>query len=354
MTVHMQSSATSRAEPALHTVLVPFTLLQKNKAKSSQKKRSNSPPQHQNMSPQIYSSPPMAPTLKRTRSCNEPAPTWGSPKKIKTSLLGDDDVDSYDKPHDNFVLCGRGERTNRHPGNKVFRRVVEANRAQYHSGSRNNKALIARSIVEAIMRQDPPGKFVRLDKNSDLWVDIGMKESMKKTSQALREESLKESKTVEESKDDDEEYESSGSEEEELEDEKPPSPVPSQFNNYAHQQGFAKGTVSFDASEQEVHDPEPEDDAFDRMIEDLAMLEHDADVDTSSEPTSDLSASSSKELSDAPLQISLLYQSSIDSSAISVISQDTESPTGVEISKSIFYDGHGDDNLHHITNIRMV
>lgn len=47
--------------------------------------------------------------------------------------------------------------------------------------------MIAKSIVQAIYCQDPPGRFVREDKKSGLWFDVGMKEAVKKTSQALRE-----------------------------------------------------------------------------------------------------------------------------------------------------------------------
>jgi hypothetical protein len=109
------------------------------------------------------------------------------PKKIMLSSIEHEGGGFSDPPPSHFVLCGRGERTNRHPGNKTFRRLVDLNRSLYHPGTRKQKGLIAASIVLAICRQDQPGRFVRFDKKSKLWFDVGMKQAIKKTSQALRE-----------------------------------------------------------------------------------------------------------------------------------------------------------------------
>lgn len=111
----------------------------------------------------------------------------GSPKKIKLSSTEHEGCSFSDPPPSHFILCGRGERTNRHPGNKIFRRLVDQNRSLYHSGTKKRKGLIATSIVEAIYRHDQPGRFVRQDKKSKLWFDVGIKQAIKKTSQALRE-----------------------------------------------------------------------------------------------------------------------------------------------------------------------
>jgi len=314
------------------------------------------------MAPELESIAAMRASLKRTRSAEavvqaNPAPLYGTAKKIKTSLLGDDDVDSYNEPHDHFVLCGRGERTNRHPGNKAFRRVVEANRKQYHSGPRRHKILIARSIVEAVYRQDPPGCFVRKDKATGLWVDIGKKEATKKTSQALREESLKDKNTTEESDDHnkDDTESSDGNEEEreereERENQKPPATQPSQ--PYGHQQGFVQGAVSFHSSEQ--GDTSSLDDDFERMMGCLDVLAHDADfapLHLPNEPATDLSRHSSEGSSDLPLPIALNYHSSIDSGGIiSVVSRDS-SECDVDISKSIFEESN---EFGHMTSIEAV
>ena len=101
-----------------------------------------------------------------------------------TLVLHDGGVFSNPPPR-HFVLCGRGERSNRHPGNKTFRRLVDHYRTLYNSATRKQKGLLATSIVLALKNQDR--KFVHYDKTSKLWKDVGMKQAIKKTSQALRE-----------------------------------------------------------------------------------------------------------------------------------------------------------------------
>jgi hypothetical protein len=311
--------------------------------------------------------------LKRARSPEDSSssPVFGTTKKVKTSLLADDDEpDSFDKPYDHFVLCGRGEKTNRWPGNRAFRRVVEANRAQYHAGPRRNKTLIARSIVEAVRNQKPPGLFVRKDKDSGLWIDIGKKEAIKKTSQALREDSKKDKKPPaqgeeeddDENKDnDDNETNDTGSsysdgedsepeDQQDEDDAKPPALARAHGFHGAHQGGFAGGAVSFHSSErgdsdgataQELDDNEEDD--FYRMIDmcRFSDLAHDADfepLDLPHEaPMGDFSQSSSKGSEDAPLPTSLVLQTSIDSSIASVVSRDGDSETEDSgFSKSMF------------------
>lgn len=298
-------------------------------------------------------------SLKRARSDDDDgsvqdapdAPRWGVAKKIKTSLLGDDEnVDSYDEPHDNFVLCGRGEGTNRHPGNRAFRRVVKANRSLYHSGPRQHKTLIARSIVEAVYRQDPPGRFVRKQK-SGLWVDIGKDEAVRKTKQALREESLKEKNKsdVEESKsdDDNEENESTGTgKEDEGDDQKPSAEeAPHPGNMYAHEQGFAEGTVSYHSSERgENDDTVARDDDFDRLIDNLDLLAHDADFE---QDQGILSRHSSEGSNDFPLPVCFSHHSSIDSGLLSVVSTDSTA----EVSNRLFDE---DLFLNHMIDVQAV
>lgn len=310
--------------------------------------------------------------LKRERSPEDSSssPVFGTRKKVKTSLLADDDEpDSFDKPHDHFVLCGRGEKTNRWPGNRAFRRVVEANRAQYHEGPRRNKTLIARSIVEAVRTQEPPGLFVRKDKDSGLWIDIGKKEAIKKTSQALREDSKKDKKPPAQGEEDDDENKDNDdnetndtgssysdgedSEQEDQQDEddaKPPALARPHGFHGAHQGGFAGGAVSFHSSERGDSDvataqelDENEEDDFHRMIGmcRFSDLAHDADfepLDLPHEaPMGDFSQSSSNGSEDAPLPTSLVLQTSIDSSIASVVSRDGDSETEDSgFSKSMF------------------
>ena len=95
------------------------------------------------------------------------------------------------EPHSNDILSGRGGLVNKHPGNVTFRRVVEANKKGYHSCPKSHKLLLAQSIVEAIMKQNPPGRFLSEDKGTGEWFNVGKSKAIQKTSQALRENAEK-------------------------------------------------------------------------------------------------------------------------------------------------------------------
>lgn len=52
---------------------------------------------------------------------------------------------------------------------------------------KRQKQLLSRSIVHAVRSQNPPGRFLQRDPQSDLWYDVGDARATEKTSQALRE-----------------------------------------------------------------------------------------------------------------------------------------------------------------------
>ncbi len=90
------------------------------------------------------------------------------------------------KPSKNDVLCGRGGQSNKHPGNRLFRRLVNANKALYQQtpiDDHSQKQSVSLSIVEAIHNQG--GRFLR--KQLCEWVVISSRQAYIKTSQALRE-----------------------------------------------------------------------------------------------------------------------------------------------------------------------
>lgn len=91
------------------------------------------------------------------------------------------------KPHPNDVLCGRGGHAIRHPGNIRFRMVVDHNKALYQTCGKDRKGFVAQSVVEAIYRQEPPGRFLEHNKKTGYWTVIEKKRAIHKTSQALRE-----------------------------------------------------------------------------------------------------------------------------------------------------------------------
>ena len=91
------------------------------------------------------------------------------------------------EPHPHDVLCGRGGFVNKHPGNIVFRRIVEANKERYRSCQVDHKLLLSQSIIDVIRNQAPPGRFLRQSSGGNGWVDAGDTKALQKTSQALRE-----------------------------------------------------------------------------------------------------------------------------------------------------------------------
>ncbi len=90
-------------------------------------------------------------------------------------------------PHD--VISGRGNETvaYAHPGNVHFRNLVKCFKLQYVASKKSDKPAFAKTIVMNIMKKSPPGRFLKQDKATGLWHDIGYKQALAKTRQALRE-----------------------------------------------------------------------------------------------------------------------------------------------------------------------
>mmetsp|Transcript_20868 Transcript_20868/g.29449 ORF Transcript_20868/g.29449 Transcript_20868/m.29449 type:complete len:771 (+) Transcript_20868:242-2554(+) len=92
------------------------------------------------------------------------------------------------QPNGNDVLCGRGGSINAHPGNEQFRGLVEKYRRIYlNARFKQEKRLIASSIVDEIKALDPPGRFLAKDPATETWFAVGEEKARDKTSQALRE-----------------------------------------------------------------------------------------------------------------------------------------------------------------------
>lgn len=133
-------------------------------------------------------------------------------------------IPTNSKPRDLDVLCGRGGLVNNHPGNVVYRRVVDHNKALYLSVHKRHRILVSQSIVQSVLNNG--GRFMTLDmchgnrggnssrdtsqssygaatattaaaaaaQSSSLpsayeldWITIDFKKAVQKTSQALRE-----------------------------------------------------------------------------------------------------------------------------------------------------------------------
>eukprot|EP00580_Thalassiosira_gravida_P014975 CAMPEP_0201664614 /NCGR_PEP_ID=MMETSP0494-20130426/6017_1 /ASSEMBLY_ACC=CAM_ASM_000839 /TAXON_ID=420259 /ORGANISM="Thalassiosira gravida, Strain GMp14c1" /LENGTH=850 /DNA_ID=CAMNT_0048143409 /DNA_START=174 /DNA_END=2726 /DNA_ORIENTATION=+ len=127
-----------------------------------------------------------------------------------------------EEPRPNDVLIGRGGLAVKHPGNIYWRQLMKEvksdyldchRRSKYHhhhqqqqpdntlttndinidsndnnnNGSKSKKSILTSLVVETIRNQFPtPGRFLFQDKVTGKWNDIGDKEAMKKTRQALR------------------------------------------------------------------------------------------------------------------------------------------------------------------------
>ncbi len=92
------------------------------------------------------------------------------------------------EPNVNDVLSGRGGRINSHSGNLQFRQLVNQHKHKYLSKQTKklDKVKIADGIVQTIRRMDPPGRFLKEDKDQN-WLEIGDERARKKAGQAMRE-----------------------------------------------------------------------------------------------------------------------------------------------------------------------
>ena len=96
-------------------------------------------------------------------------------------------LEDIDKPFDTDVMCGRGRGTNFHKGNIRFREMVEGRKEEYRESTRIEKPLVSLNIVRKWRAQSPPGRFLKLNKKTGKWHDVGDEKAREKTSQALRE-----------------------------------------------------------------------------------------------------------------------------------------------------------------------
>jgi hypothetical protein len=91
-----------------------------------------------------------------------------------------------EEPSSLDILCGRGGRSNHHPGNKIYRQVVSEMKSSYRKiGSKSVKTDLSRAIVDHVFKDG--GRFVKMDKASGKFIILTTYEARKKTSQALRE-----------------------------------------------------------------------------------------------------------------------------------------------------------------------
>lgn len=115
------------------------------------------------------------------RSTAQPRPVLNIPPK---------GIGPIADPNVNDVLCGRGGRINSHAGNVQFRDIIHSKKKKYLAPTTKKleKAHIAAGIVNDIRTMNPPGRFLKEEKGTGMWYDIGDAKAIKKTGQALRED----------------------------------------------------------------------------------------------------------------------------------------------------------------------
>lgn len=87
---------------------------------------------------------------------------------------------------DTDVLCGRGGRSNHHPGNKRYRRVISDMRSMYkNQDAKSDKTGLSRRIVDHVCQYG--GRFIKKEATTGRYYVLTRGEARKKTSQALRE-----------------------------------------------------------------------------------------------------------------------------------------------------------------------
>jgi len=85
-------------------------------------------------------------------------------------------------PHDVFSVP---RNSFKHPGNQYFRSLVRHLKNEYVVTPGPQKSLFAILIVKHIQALEPPGRFLKMNKDG-CWEDIGEKRALMKTEQALR------------------------------------------------------------------------------------------------------------------------------------------------------------------------
>ena len=84
--------------------------------------------------------------------------------------------------NDNDVLSGRGGRVNKHPGNIVFRTLVQDYKHEYLDPRtrKMEKAHVAARLVAQVRGMNPPGRFLKEDSdNPGMFLEIGDQKAWK-------------------------------------------------------------------------------------------------------------------------------------------------------------------------------
>ncbi len=87
------------------------------------------------------------------------------------------------------VVCSRGKRYFRHPGNQRFRQIIQESVQEYiDAETRMDKSIVIDSIIESVRAQDNSRlvRFMKHQSRSNSWTELPLEQIRDKVSHALR------------------------------------------------------------------------------------------------------------------------------------------------------------------------
>jgi hypothetical protein len=103
---------------------------------------------------------------------------------IKDSV-GSSDVEVIEIPKSNDVLLGRGAACLRHPGNQLFREIIDKALGSYEkTSSRAHKAEIIKIIYDSVILNQ--GRFLKQNKETKKWHSVEKNHVSEKIAHAIR------------------------------------------------------------------------------------------------------------------------------------------------------------------------
>lgn len=120
-----------------------------------------------------------------TNSAHAPREIFQEPR-IDSRDLQSIRRDSVEMNHNDVLLLKRKSRfeSETHPGNIQFQELCSSRKEQY-SKDNGKKNGIVRTIVDYIASMDPPGRFLKFDRDSDIWFCVSDNEAVLKTHATL-------------------------------------------------------------------------------------------------------------------------------------------------------------------------
>jgi len=90
-------------------------------------------------------------------------------------------------PTEKDVICARGKAASRHPGNIMFRELIQSRIAEYSSAkTKMDKSVIVSQIVEQVRQASPNGGFVKQNTDDNTWFEVGDSIAREKVGQCFR------------------------------------------------------------------------------------------------------------------------------------------------------------------------